>query len=1005
MPQLLRLFGSPHVSSPGRVSAVRGKQLALLAVLAYRAPNRVTRDYLSRLLWPHSSLRSSRHSLSQALYSIRREFGDGVVRTDDEALLWGKLECDVVQLHTCLDAGAYDEAAQLFEGEFCENLVVPGCVEFEQWLDGARAEIHRVAAELLNEPLEVQVRQKIEQVLRVRYDSHPATPAHHDGTPPAEERPAPRFVGRVAQRRILEDAGQKSTKGEVRTALVSGEPGIGKTALCTRVVKKTVLRGSCALTAAGYEIQSRIPYGVIRQLLADAHRSHLLDSAGAHWLGVLHELIPAIPAAQYGPDPASAEDVSHQIAGAVHHVLSQAARSRALTIFIDDVQWADSVSMSIIHYLVHCDTKLPIFVLLASRNNQLEFARDGHWDLSVALSLEGLSLSESRLLVEARSSRTQGLDPESIQRVTGGNPLLIHAFLDGGSSDLARLPPSAKQYFQRELSTLSPDAQIIGAALSALSEALSAPQLAWITEVDEEAMNAALTDLVAKGLAELRRSDGLFYLRHDVVREAFSNILPPVSSARLHGRIAKLLRDEGWPATVIAAQLTIAGTDSQTCQFALEAARASQRLYAYREAEHFYQIAIAHSADPDVELESRIALSTVFLRQGRFKEGEAVLAESVRHRNLDPHQSALLEAHLLIARLSEVGPPTIPADAFRRALVLEPLLPPGTAAKLYADIATNAQQGLHELVQSATDAMHRPLSQMEQGPERLEFQLLMSAFKATVKSNEPHGELDRLTEESSKWPAAHVAGLSAGGLVRISRGNAVDAERLFVKALEVSEQYGFLDQRLRVLNNLGVVYMEQGRWAEAIEQFTAVARAGGSVAPKEVPSALTNLLTVEYEQGNLEEAVKRGNRYLRETSLKTRLRLGCLALLGLAHLELGHLAGARECQHAIEANGGYDAGWSNDVSYLEIFRARMAVIDGRARQAVDRLRSRIKAFSEGYFYCGARMRIELLKIIAPQHPVEVLTKAHELRPSLTSAHAAPLVERLDRIITRCTNRG
>lgn len=195
--------------------------------------------------------------------------------------------------------------------------------------------------------------------------------------------------------------------------------------------------------------------------------------------------------------------------------------------------------------------------------------------------------------------------------------------------------------------------------------------------------------------------------------------------------------------------------------------------------------------------------------------------------------------------------------------------------------------------------------------------------------------------------------------------------------------------------------MEQGRWEEAEQQFEAVARAGGSVAPKEVPSALNNMLIIKYERGNFAETLELGRKYLNETALRTRLRIGSLAVLGLAELEFGRLSKAREYENAIRTNSGYDLGWSNDVSYVEIFIARMSVIDGNIIQAEVRLDQRVETFWPRDFYCAARMKVEHLRHMARRSPESAVEDAKNLRVRLAAANAVPLVERLDRIIAKC----
>ena len=198
--------------------------------------------------------------------------------------------------------------------------------------------------------------------------------------------------------------------------------------------------------------------------------------------------------------------------------------------------------------------------------------------------------------------------------------------------------------------------------------------------------------------------------------------------------------------------------------------------------------------------------------------------------------------------------------------------------------------------------------------------------------------------------------------------------------------------------------LEQGRFAEARDQFNAVARSRGPDAPKEIPGALNNLLITEFEKGAFEAVIDLGRKHLAEPFLQARLRVGAFGVLGLASLELGRLAQAREYENVILADTAYGEGLSNDVSYVEIFIARMTTIGGNTEIAERRLREKIEIFESRDYYCAARMKVELLRSISSHSPAMALESALELRPELAAAHAAPLVARLDSIIARCKNR-
>lgn len=1001
MAAVLQLLGVPFAQVGEEAESLSAKQTALLAMLAERHPKSVTRDYLAELLWPAAAPSAQRHSLAQALYTVRKRLGRDAVAATASSVELTLATCDLWSFRTSVRNGAYERAAELIRGEFCENLIVSDCAEFEQWLDNIRREIRESALSILGEQIETGTREALSTALSVKLHTLPLPGAESETALYSADRHA--FVGRVLERRALDEAWERSKLGEVAAALVIGEPGVGKTTLCTRVVKKAILQGARSLTATGYELQRNLPYGVVTQLLKEAQQLGWLEDLDPYWGGVLAKLLP-LGSKHVALNTAQEAASDDRFAGAVCHLMDTATSLSPVTIFVDDAQWADSASMGIIHYLTHHEGDLPLFVLIASRVSDTHALSSGGWSFAPSLSLQGLRLDESRILIEQLNPFAHPVDVEALHQLSSGNPFLLRTLLANRGSSATGVPASVKHFFKERLNALSGSAITLGAAISAVGEPLAPPELSWVSGLDINDIDSGLRELMDAGIVEVQKKEGAFVLNNDILGEVVLDSLSPVASARLHGRVARLLRDRGSPAAIVATQMTIAGDEPETCFYALQAARASAYLFAYKEAEHFFRIALGTAATSELELQARVELARIYLRQGRAEEAETLLKRFTRRDSLGDSDKAVWEAHLLITQLSENCPPTFPRQAFRRALELEELLPAVLATELYVDIAANAQHGLHNLLGEATQAAWRTLKGVGEAPEKVRLEVLTSAYQTVHAFTKANLErLDELTRSSSLWPATYVACLSASSFVRISQGFAHDAERHLLQALRICEQYGFLDQRLRVLNNLGVCLLEQGRLQEAEEQFSAVARSGGSVAPKEIPGALNNLLITEYEKGDFESTLALGRKHLREPSLQTRLRVGLLGVLGLASLKVGRLAQAREYENLIHTDTEYGDGLSNDVSYVEIFLARMAVIDGKNHQAEDRLREKVDTFASRDFYCAARMEVELLRTVASHSPGLALEKALELRPSLAAAHAAPLVTRLDGIVARCQN--
>jgi DNA-binding SARP family transcriptional activator len=81
-PFRLDLLGDPAFFGPDgpvRGRAAHKRRVALLAVLAVARGRPVGRERIIGLLWPELTTEAARHNLSESLYVLRKELGEGSV--------------------------------------------------------------------------------------------------------------------------------------------------------------------------------------------------------------------------------------------------------------------------------------------------------------------------------------------------------------------------------------------------------------------------------------------------------------------------------------------------------------------------------------------------------------------------------------------------------------------------------------------------------------------------------------------------------------------------------------------------------------------------------------------------------------------------------------------------------------------------------------------------------------------------------------------------------------
>lgn len=151
---LLRLLGDPSLVGPDGPVAGRAayrRRIALLAVLAAARGRAVGRERLVGLLWAEFPADAARHTLSQALYVLRKELGESVfVVTGDEVGLNAALvRSDVDAFLAAVEEGRLEDAVREYTGPFLDGFFVPDALEFERWAEAERDRLARAYARVL----------------------------------------------------------------------------------------------------------------------------------------------------------------------------------------------------------------------------------------------------------------------------------------------------------------------------------------------------------------------------------------------------------------------------------------------------------------------------------------------------------------------------------------------------------------------------------------------------------------------------------------------------------------------------------------------------------------------------------------------------------------------------------------------------------------------------------------------------------------------------------------
>lgn len=136
--------------APVPVVMAQPRRLALLAYLALADGDvPVRRDTVLGVLWPDREQESARAALNKAVHFLRKALGADAIVThgaEDLALDRARVCCDATEFRQALRRNDFVGALALWSGDLLPGFFIDEAPQFEQWLEGERAELRRAAA-------------------------------------------------------------------------------------------------------------------------------------------------------------------------------------------------------------------------------------------------------------------------------------------------------------------------------------------------------------------------------------------------------------------------------------------------------------------------------------------------------------------------------------------------------------------------------------------------------------------------------------------------------------------------------------------------------------------------------------------------------------------------------------------------------------------------------------------------------------------------------------------
>ncbi len=617
---------------------------------------------------------------------------------------------------------------------------------------------------------------------------------------------------------------EEARRGEGRVALVSGEAGIGKTALIH------------AFTEAHVAPPVRLLWGGCDALFTPRPLAPLQEVAWVHG-GKLAERLG---------QGATRDEVFQTFFDELRYPRPPAV------VVIEDVHWADEATLDLLRFLGRRVERASALLVITWRDEEVGPAHplpSVVGDLSRRAARRILLPPLSAAAVESLARRAHH-DAHGLHQATGGNPFFVTEVL---ASEAPGVPATVRDAVLARALRLSPAARELLDLASVVPTRIDQPLLAAAAGP----ASAALEELLEAGMLTLSQQTVAF--RHELARQAVEGALPPLRARALHARMFAAMQAGGerpellWRLVHHAAG---AADVAAVLELAPEAARHAARLGAHREAAAHLATALRHGADLPIRRRAELleARSYECSLTDRMKDGIADCTAALElYRQLG---DATREGNCLrrLSRLCWYSARS--GDARRHAgqavEVLEPL-PPGPELAM----AWSNRAALHMLDGEAEEARRWGEKALRLGRERgcaeVEAHALNNLGCAAIQLGDEEGWA--LLEETRRLSLLHGFQEHAARAYA-NLGSLAVEERRYPIALgaldagvDYAEERDIGTLRLCALAWRARLRVETGRWAEAAADAAAVLDDRGGLAMTRL-AALTPLAVLRLRRGD-----------------------------------------------------------------------------------------------------------------------------------------------------------
>jgi DNA-binding CsgD family transcriptional regulator/tetratricopeptide (TPR) repeat protein len=415
---------------------------------------------------------------------------------------------------------------------------------------------------------------------------------------------SPVLVGRDAYLALAGRRLADAAAGAGQLLFVAGEAGIGKTRLLAAISRQAGAQGFAVVRAAAFPGDRQSLAGLLLDLASDLlpAREPVLSDLGRSLTSRLREV-------------ARAGDAHHRrrlLVQDVADLVTSADPGTPLLIVLEDLHWADELSLDVLGHLAGRLASRPLLVAGAYRSDEL-YPQLPMRDLRARL--VGQRLAEEIRLPRLKPEQTATMTRATLGRPvpaqvlaaiharSDGIPLHVEEFLaaiddnaltaqSGAAVQAAAVPDTLADAVLTRARRLASRSRQVAAAAAVIGRSFDFDLLTAVTEGDPDEVAGALREL-QDAYFVLPGADAVTYdFRHALIRDALYTDTGLPLRRRLHERVARTAVERGYRDAFISAHFEQAGNPGLAYEYAVAAAREAALLSAHGEALELYRRAL-----------------------------------------------------------------------------------------------------------------------------------------------------------------------------------------------------------------------------------------------------------------------------------------------------------------------------------------------------------------------------------------------------------------------------